>query len=123
MSEDWLGYEELKKEIEKLRSQNARYREALKQYIDLNYYPDCGDVAREALKEVDDGKKHYDITDVKFKKYKCRKCGSVCQGIGMWFHKNPEVGIERDYKFCYVCWLNMHKEHCGEVDEVTDEKG
>lgn len=59
---------------------------------------------------------------IKIKLYKCRKCGFVCQAIGIWFHKNPEVGIERDYKFCYVCWLNMHKEHCGEVDEVTDEK-
>lgn len=59
---------------------------------------------------------------VKLTKYKCRLCQSICQGVVMWFYKNESVGIDRDYKFCWVCWLNMHKHFCGEVYEVVEEE-
>lgn len=59
-------------------------------------------------------------TPITFKKYRCKKCDFVAEGVGMWFHKNETVGVDRDYKFCWKCWLQMHLDHCGEVEEVKE---
>jgi hypothetical protein len=44
-----LGFQKAQAEIDRLKAENARFREAL-EYIDSQYNGQAGDIAREALK-------------------------------------------------------------------------
>lgn len=59
---------------------------------------------------------------ITFKKYKCIKCHAVNNGIGILFHKSEKNGVDRDYKFCWSCWLQWHKDNLGEVEEFVETK-